>query len=58
MERVVGSALVACIGPVTAATARAEGLRVSVVATDYTIPGLVAALRRALAGTARTSAGG
>jgi len=58
VERVVGSALVVCIGPVTAATARAEGLRVSVVATDYTIPGLVAALRRALAGTARTSAGG
>lgn len=37
---------VACIGPVTAETARALGLRVSVVAEEYTIPGLVAALQR------------
>ncbi len=58
VERVVGAALIACIGPVTAATARALGLRVAVVATDYTIPGLVAALRDALTGAARTSAGG
>ncbi|MEA2685303.1 MAG: uroporphyrinogen methyltransferase / synthase [Actinomycetota bacterium] len=36
--------VVACIGPVTAATAEAEGLAVSVVATEHTLDGLVAAL--------------
>jgi uroporphyrinogen III methyltransferase / synthase len=41
---------VACIGPVTAETARARGLRVDVVADEYTVPGLV----RALAGALRT----
>ncbi len=37
-------ALVACIGPITANTARELGLRVDVQATDYTTDGLVAAL--------------
>jgi uroporphyrinogen III methyltransferase/synthase len=36
--------LVACIGPVTSATARDAGLTVDVEATDHTVPGLVAAL--------------
>ncbi|MBI2705815.1 MAG: uroporphyrinogen-III C-methyltransferase [Actinobacteria bacterium] len=36
--------IVACIGPVTAATARAEGLKVDVEAITHTIPGLVDAL--------------
>ncbi|MCA9526376.1 MAG: uroporphyrinogen-III synthase, partial [Myxococcales bacterium] len=36
----------ACIGPVTAATARAAGLDVAVEAGVYTIPGLVEALAR------------
>jgi uroporphyrinogen-III synthase len=36
--------LVACIGPVTAATARELGLRVDVVAREHTVAGLVAAL--------------
>ena len=36
--------LVACIGPITAETARAHGLHVDVVAAEHTIPGLVAAL--------------
>ena len=36
----------ACIGPITADTAREHGLRVAVVADEYTIPGLVAALAR------------
>ena len=37
--------VVACIGPVTAATAREFGLRVDVVAGEYAAPGLVTALR-------------
>ena len=36
--------VVACIGPITAATAGAHGLDVSVEADPHTIPGLVAAL--------------
>lgn len=35
---------IACIGPVTAETARELGLRVDLVADEYTIPGLVRAL--------------
>ncbi|MBI4233141.1 MAG: uroporphyrinogen-III C-methyltransferase [Chloroflexi bacterium] len=35
---------IACIGPVTEATARELGLRVDVVAREHTVPGLVAAL--------------
>jgi uroporphyrinogen III methyltransferase / synthase len=42
--------VVACIGPVTADTARAHGIDVDVVARDHTIPGLVAALVDHLAG--------
>ena len=37
--------VVACIGPVTAATAGEAGLRVDVVAREYAVPGLVTALR-------------
>ena len=37
--------VVACIGPVTAATAHELGLEVTVEAEEHTIPGLVAALR-------------
>ncbi len=36
--------IVACIGPVTAATAREAGLTVTVEADEHTIPGLVQAL--------------
>jgi len=36
--------LIACIGPITADTARELGLRVDVVAAEHTVPGLVAAL--------------
>jgi uroporphyrinogen-III synthase len=35
----------ACIGPVTAAAARDHGLEPGIIATTYTIPGLVAAIR-------------
>jgi uroporphyrinogen III methyltransferase/synthase len=40
--------VVACIGPITADTARELGLRVDVVAAEHTVPGLVAALRGAI----------
>jgi uroporphyrinogen III methyltransferase / synthase len=42
--RPVGRAAVATIGPITADTAREVGLRVDVVAREYTIEGLAAAL--------------
>ncbi|MGH9077522.1 MAG: uroporphyrinogen-III synthase, partial [Acidimicrobiales bacterium] len=41
--------VVACIGPVTAATAREAGLQVTAVAREHTIAGLVEALCAALA---------
>ena len=37
-------AVVACIGPITAATAGDMGLKVDIVATEHTVPGLVDAL--------------
>lgn len=44
---VIGSALVACIGPVTADRARELGLPVHVVAEPHTVDGLIAALSAA-----------
>lgn len=41
---IAGRARIACIGPITARTARELGLRVDVVAAEYTVPGLLAAL--------------
>ena len=35
---------IACIGPITAETAKAKGLKVDLEAEEYTIPGLVQAL--------------
>ncbi len=40
-----GDPLIACIGPVTAATAHELGLRVDVTAEEYTIDGLLEALK-------------
>lgn len=42
----LSGAVIACIGPVTAAAALEAGLRVDVVAAEHTIPALVAALRQ------------
>ena len=42
--------LIACIGPVTARTAREAGLEIGVQSKEHTIPGLVAALRAHYAG--------
>ncbi len=38
--------IIACIGPITAQTARDNGLAVTVVAEEYTVPGLVQAIER------------
>jgi len=46
-QALAAQARVAAIGPITAATIRERGLRVDVVATDYTIAGLVDAMRQA-----------
>ena len=43
-------ALVACIGPITASTAREMGLRVDIVAQEYTIAGLVRAVKEHFVG--------
>lgn len=40
-----GAARIACIGPITAQTAQELGLHVDIVAKEYTIPGLVTALK-------------
>lgn len=45
-----GDARIAAIGPITARTARGHGLPVHVVAREYTIPGLIDALRAYYAG--------
>ncbi|MEE8174687.1 MAG: uroporphyrinogen-III synthase, partial [Dehalococcoidia bacterium] len=39
---------IACIGPVTAATAAELGLKVDIAAREHTIPGLVAAIVKGL----------
>ncbi len=44
---VLGGALVACIGPVSADAARAVGLEPDVVADPYTVEGLIVALEKA-----------
>jgi uroporphyrinogen III methyltransferase/synthase len=43
-----GDPLIACIGPVTAATARELGLQVDLVAGTYTIDGLLESLANEL----------
>jgi uroporphyrinogen III methyltransferase / synthase len=50
LAEALGQALVACIGPITAETAREMGLAVHLVAEEYTVDGLVQALVRAVAG--------
>jgi uroporphyrinogen III methyltransferase/synthase len=45
-RRLLGDVVVACIGPITAATAREAGLSVHVTAVQNTVPALVEALVR------------
>ncbi len=52
------SVRVACIGPVTAATAKKAGLSVDIAREEYTMEGLVAALSRALQESAPGTGGG
>ncbi len=52
----VGTKVVACIGPVTAQAARAAGMNVTVVAREYTVDGLLAALLDRLQSTGSVSA--
>ncbi|MBI4302176.1 MAG: uroporphyrinogen-III synthase, partial [Chloroflexi bacterium] len=51
----INRATIACIGPVTAETARKLGLRVDVVAKEHTIAGLVEALKEYLVKARRRS---
>jgi uroporphyrinogen III methyltransferase/synthase len=48
--RLLSATRVACIGPITADTARERGLHVDAEAAEYTIPGLVEAVTNLLAG--------
>lgn len=52
------SVRVACIGPVTAATAKKAGLSVDIAQEEYTMEGLVAALSRAMQESAPGTGGG
>jgi uroporphyrinogen III methyltransferase/synthase len=47
--RLLADTRVACIGPITADTARKRGLRVDAEAHEYTIPGLIEAVTGLLA---------
>jgi uroporphyrinogen III methyltransferase/synthase len=42
--RLLAETRVACIGPITAETARGHGIRVDAEAREYTIPGLIEAV--------------
>ena len=44
IQRVLGRAVVACIGPITARAAQAEGLHVDLVAPEHTTSGLLQAI--------------
>jgi uroporphyrinogen-III synthase len=45
LQRVAQKAMIACIGPIAARTAREYGLKVDIVAEEYTIEGLVSAIQ-------------
>lgn len=46
LEKIIGDTKVACIGPVTRDTAIRAGMKVDVMATSYTVDGLVEALEK------------
>ena len=45
IKKVIKDTLIACIGPIAARTARESGLKVDIVASEYTIEGLVSAMK-------------
>jgi uroporphyrinogen III methyltransferase/synthase len=45
-SRILQGVIVACIGPITARTAIGSGLRVDIVSSEFTVPGLVAAIAK------------
>jgi uroporphyrinogen III methyltransferase/synthase len=46
MRRAVGETQVACIGPITAATAREHGINTNVMPNENTVPALAEAIAR------------
>ena len=52
---ILNGTVVACIGPITAATARENGLAVTIVPDNYTIEGLIQALTGFFTGAAATT---
>jgi uroporphyrinogen III methyltransferase/synthase len=58
LSQLLRHAVIACIGPVTAETARAYGLTPAVVATEYTIPGLTRAMVQYFQGSTHTDTAG
>ncbi len=53
MKKLIESSVVACIGPITAETARQQGMQVTVVAGENTIPALVEAIIQYVSGRNR-----
>ena len=47
LPAVLGAAEIACMGPVTADTARKLGLKVNIIAREYTLHGLAHAIAEA-----------
>ena len=43
-KNIISSACIACIGPITAKTASSHGIKPDIIASDYTIPGLVTSI--------------
>jgi uroporphyrinogen-III synthase len=52
---IAAKATIACIGPITAGTAHERNLRVDLVASEYTVPGLIAVLENWFAIPAMTA---
>ena len=57
LDAVLAHALIGCIGPITAETARSYGMRVSIQPPSYTIPAFVDAIVRHYTAAAPPGAG-
>ncbi|HSF59724.1 MAG TPA: uroporphyrinogen-III synthase [Candidatus Binatia bacterium] len=58
LRRLLGAIVIACIGPITRKTVEDLGMRAHVVATEFTIPGLVRAIANYFSRNATESCGG